>query len=385
MKSTHLIWQHPDWPNMHYDQARVAAEVVLARRAQGTVEGKLAALGFVQRQELAAEAWSQEAMSTAAIEGERLDLQAVRSSVARRLGVADPAGLDAARHVDGLLDIMDDALSNAAAPLSHERLQSWQAALFPSGFSGMSRIRVGAYRDHAEPMQIVSGRPGREKIHYQAPPSTQVPAEMEKLLAWFNRSAEPEPLAQAALAHLWLETVHPFEDGNGRVGRVLIDLVLARDSGESSRLIRLSQRLLEKRADYYLQLEQAQHGALDVTQWMVWFIAQVRAACDQASVVMDASLEKARFWFSHREQELTPRQRKVINALLDAGPNGFEGGMSTRKYEHLTGASRATSSRELIELAHAGLLRQDGAGRSTRYRLNIDGWGAQQESRASLP
>ena len=385
MKSTHLIWQDPDWPNMHYDQARVAAEVVLARRAQGTVEGKLAALGFVQRQELAAEAWSQEAMSTAAIEGERLDLQAVRSSVARRLGVADPAGLYAARHVDGLLDIMDDALSNAAAPLSHERLQSWQAALFPSGFSGMSRIRVGAYRDHAEPMQIVSGRPGREKVHYQAPPSAQVPAEMEKLLAWFNQGAEPEPLAQAALAHLWLETVHPFEDGNGRVGRVLIDLVLARDSGETSRLIRISQRLLEKRADYYLQLEQAQHGALDVTPWMVWFIAQVRAACDQASVVMDASLEKARFWFSHREQELTARQRKVINALLDAGPDGFAGGMSTRKYEHLTGASRATSSRELIELAHAGLLRQDGAGRSTRYRLNIDGWGAQQESRASLP
>ena len=374
MKSTHLIWQDPYWPNMHYDQARVAAEVVLARRAQGTVEGKLAALGFVQRQELAAEAWSQEAMSTAAIEGERLDLQAVRSSVARRLGVADPAGLYAARHVDGLLDIMDDALSNAAAPLSHERLQSWQAALFPSGFSGMSRIRVGAYRDHAEAMQIVSGRPGREKIHYQAPPSAQVPADMEQLLAWFNQGAEPEPLAQAALAHLWLETVHPFEDGNGRVGRVLIDLVLARDSGETSRLIRISQRLLEKRADYYLQLEQAQHGALDVTQWVVWFIAQVRAACDQASVVMDASLEKARFWFSHREQELTARQRKVINALLDAGPDGFEGGMSTRKYEHLTGASRATSSRELIELAHAGLLRQDGAGRSTRYRLNIDGW-----------
>jgi Fic family protein len=383
MKSTHLIWQDPDWPKMHYDQARVATEVLLARRAQGTVEGKLAALGFVQRQELAAEAWSQEAMSTAAIEGERLDLQAVRSSVARRLGVADPAGLYAARHVDGLLDIMDDALSNAAAPLSHERLQSWQAALFPSGFSGMNRIRVGAYRDHAEPMQIVSGRFGREKIHYQAPPSTQVPAEMEKLLAWFNRGTEPEPLAQAALAHLWLETVHPFEDGNGRVGRVLIDLVLARDSGETSRLIRISQRLLEKRADYYLQLEQAQHGALDVTPWMVWFIAQVRAACDQASVVMDASLEKARFWFSHREQELTPRQRKVINALLDAGPDGFEGGMSTRKYEHITGASRATSSRELIELAHAGLLRQDGAGRSTRYRLNIDGWGALQESRAS--
>lgn len=373
MKALNLIWQQPCWPNMHYDRDLVAAESVLARRAQGVVEGKLAALGLLQRQELAAEAWVQEAASTAAIEGEQLDLSAVRSSVARRLGIAG-SGPAAPRHVDGLLDIMDDALGNAAAPLSHERLQAWQAALFPTGYSGMSRIRTGAYREHAEPMQIVSGRPGREKVHHEAPPSSQVPAEMDKLIAWFNQAGEPDNLARAALSHLWLETNHPFEDGNGRVGRVLIDLALARDSGEASRLIRISQRLLEKRADYYSELERAQHGPLDVTRWMVWFIAQVRAACEQASVVMDASLKKARFWYSHRDKALTPRQRKVINALLDAGPGGFEGGMSTRKYEHLTGASRATSSRDLIELAHAEMLRQDGAGRSTRYRLNIDGW-----------
>jgi Fic family protein len=375
MKPKNLIWLQPGWPNMHYDRDHIAAETVLARRAQGMVDGKLAALGLVQRQELAADAWIQEAVSTAAIEGERLDLQAVRSSVARRLGIAGDGGPATPRHVDGLLDIMDDAVGNAAAPLSHERLQAWQAALFPTGFSGMNRIRIGAYRDHAEPMQIVSGRPGREKVHYEAPPSPQVPAEMEKLIAWFNHADASDNLARAALAHLWLETIHPFEDGNGRVGRVLIDLVLARDSGEASRLIRISQRLLEKRADYYGELERAQHGSLDVTGWMSWFIAQVRAACDQASVVMDASLEKARFWYSHRDKELTPRQRKVINALLDAGPGGYEGGMSTKKYEHLTGASRATSSRDLIELAHAGLLRQDGAGRSTRYGLNIDRWG----------
>ena len=373
MKVLNLIWQQTDWPDMHYDRDRVAAELVLARHAQGVVEGKLAALGLLQRQDLTAEAWVQEAASTAAIEGEKLDLSAVRSSVARRLGIAGD-GPAAPRHIDGLLDIMDDALGNAAAPLSHERLQAWQAALFPTGYSGMSRKRTGAYRAHAETMQIVSGRPGREKVHYEAPPSLQVQAEMDGLIAWFNHADKPDNLACAALAHLWLETIHPFEDGNGRVGRVLIDLALARDSGETSRLIRISQRLLEKRADYYSELERAQHGPLDVTRWMVWFIAQVRAACEQASVAMDASIEKARFWYSHRDKELTPRQRKVINALLDAGPKGFEGGMSTKKYEHLTGASRATSSRDLIELAHAGLLRQDGAGRSTRYRLEIDGW-----------
>jgi Fic family protein len=375
MKLKNLIWQQPGWPHMLYDRERIAAEALLARRAQGVVDGKLAALGLVQRQQLAADAWTQEAAATAAIEGERLDMQAVRSSVARRLGIGTDNSPAAPRHVDGLLDIMDDAVANAAMPLSHERLHTWQAALFPTGFSGMRRIRAGAYRTHAEPVQIVSGRQGREKIHYEAPPSPQVHAEMDGLIDWLNQESETDKLACAALAHLWLETVHPFEDGNGRVGRVLIDLVLARDSGEASRLIRISQRMLEKRSEYYTELERAQHGALDVTEWVAWFIAQVRAACEQAAAVMDASLEKATFWYNHRDKELTPRQRKVVNALLDAGPGGFEGGMSTRKYEHLTGASRATSSRDLIELAHAGLLRQEGAGRSTRYGLNIEGWG----------
>ncbi|HWX00047.1 Fic family protein [Collimonas sp.] len=377
MQLPHLIWQEPDWPQLRYDEMRISAEIALARRAQGIVEGKLAALGFAQRQELAAEAWSQEAVATAAIEGERLDLQAVRSSVGRRLGVAGSKGPQAARHVDGLLDIMDDAISNAAVPLSDERLQAWQAALFPTGFSGMSKVRVGAYREHAEPMQIVSGRLGHENIHYEAPPSATVPAEMQLLLTWLNRRQEADSLVQAALAHLWFETIHPFEDGNGRVGRVLIDLVLARDSGDSSRLIRISQRLLEQRDDYYRQLELAQHGSLDVTDWITWFVTQVRVACEQASLVIDESLAKARFWFLHRDKELAPRQRKLLNALLDAGPGGFEGGMSTKKYEHLSGASRATSSRDLIELEQMGLLRRAGAGRSTRYHLNIEGWGSE--------
>ena len=376
MKSPHLIWKDPDWPNMRYDVALVGAEIALARRAQGVIEGKLAALGFEQRQELAAEAWAQEAVSTAAIEGERLDLQAVRSSVGRRLGVADRGSQNAPRHIDGLLDIMDDAVSNASAPLSHDRLQAWQAALFPTGFSGMTKIRVGAYREHAEPMQIVSGRVGSENVHYEAPPSIRVPAEMERLLAWFNRKVETESLTQAALAHLWFETIHPFEDGNGRVGRVLVDLVLARDTGEASRLIRISQRLLEERGDYYRELERAQHGSVDVTSWVVWFVAQVRVACEQASLVIEVSLVKARFWFDHRDKELAPRQRKVLNALLDAGAGGFESGMSTKKYENLTGASRATSSRDLIELEQMKLLRQAGAGRSTRYYINIEGWGS---------
>lgn len=373
-RSRELIWRQPGWPDLRYDATKVATAVALARRAQGVVDGKLAAIGFEQRQEIAAETWTQEAVSTAAIEGERLDLDAVRSSVARRLGVAQAKSINTPRHVDGLLDVMDDAVTQADKPVTHDRLHAWQAALFPTGYSGLSRIRVGGYREHAEPMQIVSGRIGRETVHYEAPPSAVVPREMEQFLAWLDGPDEPSGLVKAALAHLWFETIHPFEDGNGRVGRAIVDLVLARESGEPTRVPRISQQLLARRADYYEQLEHAQHGELDVTTWVVWFVEQVQGAFEAASAVVDLSLTKAMFWNQHRAKDLSPRQRKAINALLDAGPGGFEGGMSTRKYESLTGAARATASRDLIELAALGLLVQVGAGRGTRYYLQIEGW-----------
>ncbi len=369
-----FIWQQPGWPALSHDSSKVRAEVARGRRAQGQVEGKLASLGFEQRLELAAEAWSQEAVATAAIEGEHIDLAAVRSSIARRLGVGNQDGPHAPRSVEGLLDTMDDAIAHCAEPLTHERLHAWQAALFPTGYSGMSKIRVGEYRNHVEPMQIVSGRIGRERVHYEAPPSARVPEEMRRLLDWFNAGVEPDSLVQAALTHLWFETIHPFEDGNGRIGRALVDLVLARDSGGNSRLIRTSQRLLDKRKEYYAHLEHAQHGTLDVTDWVLWFVEQVRVSCEEASRVVDGSLGKARFWMDHRDKALSTRQRKVLNVLLDAGPNGFDGGMSTKKYESLTGTSRATASRELVELEALGLLRRTGAGRSTRYGINTAGY-----------
>ena len=236
---------------------------------------------------------------------------------------------------------------------------------------------MGAYRVYAEPMQIVSGRIGSEQVHFEAPPCSRVQAEMDALLDWFDARTKPDTLVLAAIAHLWFETIHPFEGGNGRIGRAIIDLIRARDSGEASRLMRISQRLLERRDDYYAELEHAQHGPLDVTHWVVWFVAQVRAACEEASMMIDASLEKARFWHAHRSEELSPRQRKMLNVLLDAGPDGVEGGMSTRKYESLTGASRATSSRDLTELEDKGVLLRAGSGRSTRYYLAIPGWGEQ--------
>jgi Fic family protein len=374
MQSPHLIWQHTGWPALQYDAGQVGAALSFARRAQGIVEGKLTALGFEQRQTLAADAWSSEAVATSAIEGERLDLLAVRSSVARRLGVSQHKGPNAPRHVDGLLDIMQDAVDRARAPLTHERLQAWQAALFPTGFSGMARIAVGTYRQNDEPMQIVSGRVGHERIHYEAPASSAVPREMDRFLHWLDSSTEPEPLVRAALAHLWFETIHPFEDGNGRVGRVIIDLLLARDAGEASRLIRISQQLLDQRDAYYDELERAQHGPLDVTAWVLWFVSQVHAACETASTVIETCLVKARFWNDHRDKPLTPRQRKAVNVLLDAGPGGFEGGLSARKYETIGATSGATATRELVELVALGLLRPSGAGRSRRYHVNLEGW-----------
>ena len=250
---------------------------------------------------------------------------------------------------------------------------SWHAALFPTGFSGLTRIRVGGYRDHAEPMQIVSGPIGRQTVHYEAPRSADVQREMAQLLAWLEGAQDTDNLVMAALAHLWFETVHPFEDGNGRVGRAIVDLILARDAGEGSRLLRISQQLLAHRGAYYDGLKAAQHGPLDVSAWVLWFVAQIRAACEAASAVIDLSLNKAGFWHGQRDQDLNARQRKAINALLDAGPGGFEGGMSTRKYENLTGASRATASRDLSDLAALGLLEQSGAGRGTRYQLRVEG------------
>lgn len=309
----------------------------------------------------------------------------MRSSVARRLGTAYQDGPDAPRNVEGLLDIMQDAVIKHDAPLTHERLHAWQAALFPGGFSSGQKIHVGGYRQHAEPMQIVDGAAGlNAKVCYEAPPSAQVHDEMDKLLAWFNSDAETDSFVKAALTHLWFETVHPFEDGNGRAGRVLVDLLLARDMGRTVLMLRPSQRLRQQRKAYYQQLQRAQHGEVDVTGWVLWFIEQVRAACEDAARAIGDTLAKALSWFTHRDKKLNDRQRKVINRLLKDGPDSFKGGLDVATYLKITKEARAaksavvarvTASRDLSELRNLGLLIQTGAGRSTRYHINLPGWG----------
>jgi Fic family protein len=375
------IWTRSDWPQFRYDIALVAPKISAARRAQGVVEGKLTAIALATRQEIIAEAWSQEAMATAAIEGDRLNIDAVRSSIARRLGTPNANLVRATRHVEGLLDVMDDAVLNANSSVTDDRLVRWQSALFPHGKSGLNDVQVGAYRSHEEPMRIVSGRVGNEKVHYEAPPSQAIAREMAVFLDSVNRPSEVDNIVKAAIAHLWFETLHPFEDGNGRVGRALIDLILARDAGETGRLFRISQRLLDVQGEYYDQLASAQHGDLDITAWIIWFVEQFHIACSNAAAIIDLSLEKGRFWANHAELSLTERQRKVVNLLLDAGPNGFEGGMSTKKYQSIARTSRATASRELLSLEKAGLLAVTGAGSGTRYHIALPSWGPQDAAK----
>jgi Fic family protein len=371
------IWQRPEWPHFTVREAEITSVLGDARLAQGRVSGKAQALGLEAVGGAAGEIWAAEALATAAIEGEKLDLDAVRSSVARRLGLPAPAKARHARDVEGLLDMMQDAVAKHAEPLTKERLFAWQAALFPTGRSGLVAIRTGGWRTRSEPMQIVSGPIGREKVHYQAPPARAVPRLMAGFLRWIEDPPERESdaLVRAALAHLWFETIHPFEDGNGRVGRAIVDLVLARGSGTTVPLYRMSSRLSANRKAYYEELELAQRGTQDATRWVAWFVGQFHAACRESEETIDRSLAKARFWSRLAGVPLSDRQRKAVNALLDAGPGGFAGGLSAGKYQNLTSTSRQTASRDLADLVEKGVLRVTGQLKGTRYHVAVPEWG----------
>ncbi len=373
------IWQHQQWPKLTFDHEVVGPHIAAARRQQGELEGKAGAIGLVQKGEVDAEVLAQEVIATAAIEGEKLDPGAVRSSVMRHMGLANTGPYD--RHVDGLVEVISDAATSFHLPLDHDRLYRWQSALFPGGTSGIVRIAVGRYRDHADPMQIVSGPLGREKVHYEAPPSARMRTEMQRFLRWFARTT-PAPgkavqldgLARAAIAHLWFESIHPFEDGNGRIGRAIVDMAIAQDQGSPLRLYSVSRQLLERRSAYYDALNRAQRGGGDVTEWVAWFVAQISAACVRSSQVIDCAIEKSRFWANHGTVELKLRQRKVLQRLLDDGDGGFEGGLNADKYMKMTAVSKATATRDLSEMVAEGLLWTEGQGKGLRYFINVPGW-----------
>ncbi|MES2877666.1 MAG: Fic family protein [Pseudomonadota bacterium] len=393
------IWQHPAWPVLTFDAAALASELDMARLEQGKLLGLLSAIGMAQAQEVRRELWVQEALATAAIEGEKLNLASVRSSVAHRLGLADAPSHD--RHVEGLVQVMQDAMENHQGALDPDRLCRWQSALFPGGTSGMTRIAVGRLRDHADAMQIVSGPLGREVIHYEAPPSSQVAQELNQFLVWFE-STRPAQMtapvlhgvARAALAHLWFESIHPFEDGNGRLGRALVDMALAQDmhardphaSGALVRVFGMARQMLKTRAAYYdglntsqrIKQPNPQQEAIDVTPWVQWFVQAFTQSCLASQAVVRQAVDKAAFRLQAAQCGLNARQHKVLDRLLEAGNvalgGGFLGGMSTDKYAKITGASKATATRDLTDLLSKGLLRVEGVGKATRYVVNVPGW-----------
>ena len=395
------IWQHPSWPALTFDAAALAPALDLARLEQGRLLGLLGAIGLAQANAVQRELWVQEALATAAIEGEQLNLESLRSSVAHRLSLADAPGPD--RSVDGLVQVMQDALANNRAALDLDRLCRWQSALFPGGTSGITRIAVGRVRDHADAMQIVSGALGREVVHYEAPPSAHVKAEMASFLAWFESTrpsgaatagAAVNGIARAALVHLWFESIHPFEDGNGRLGRALADMALAQDMHAQDpqanpalvRVYGLAHQMLKTRAAYYDALNHAQRlrgiapeaTAIDATPWVLWFVQAFTQACVASqAVVLDAS-EKAQFRLRAAQCHINQRQSKVLERLLEAGHvrsgSGFLGGMTNEKYARITGTSKATATRDLTDLAANGLLHVEGVGKATRYAVNVPGW-----------
>ena len=363
------IWQNPKWPHFTWDAGALSTPLAAARRAQGEVAGMARLLDANADLQAQLEVLTKEGIATSAIEGEKFDPGSLRSSLARRLGLPTAGLPPATRSVDGLVEVLVDATRDFNEPLQLKRLHSWQAALFPTGRSGLHEIRVGNLRGE-DPMQIVSGPIGRERVHFEAPPRDRLDEEMKVFLAWFNKTPKgSDGLLRAGLAHAWFEVVHPYEDGNGRVGRALLDRALAQDENRSTRLYSMSARFESGRDEYYDALGAFSTGTMDVTPWLQWFLIQVEAAAKSSEHTVNRVVAKAQYWARHADVTLNERQKKALNLLLDAGSQGFVGGMTNKKYGSLAKTSPATAQRDLAELVEKGCLVLTGAGRSVRYEL----------------
>ena len=362
------IHERLDWPQFHWNESELAPILAETRYRQGILLGEMRALGLKVREEASLRSLTDEVVKSSAIEGEALDAEQVRSSLARRLGL-DAAGLASAeRDVEGVVEMMIDATQNYHAPLTEERLFAWHGALFPTGRSGLSRINVAGWRDDAGgPMQIVSGPIGRERVHYQAPSAAALSGEMGAFLKWAETQDKAlDPVVRAALAHLWFVTIHPFDDGNGRIARAIAELMLARADRTGFRFYSMSAQIRLERRHYYDLLEATQKGSMDITGWLRWFLQCLGRAFDRAEQAMGDVFDKARFWEAARDKPLNARQSKVINRLLD----GYEGKLTSSKYGALAKCSPDTAARDLQQLVELKLLeRGPGAGRSTHYIL----------------
>lgn len=363
------IHQHRDWPQFRWSEKALANRLAAVRHRQGRLVGRMEALGFRFREEALLATLTEDVLKSSEIEGEALDKAQVRSSIARRLGLDVGALAPADRDVEGVVEMTLDATQRYEAPLTEERLFGWHAALFPTGRSGLSRITVGAWRsDKSGPMQVVSGPMGRERVHFEAPPARRLDAEVETFLAWFEGSPDIDPVLKAGLAHLWFLTIHPFEDGNGRIARALADLALARSEQSPQRFYSMSAQIRSERNAYYEVLERSQRGGLEVTQWLAWFLDCLDRALDRAEGIYSRVLAKAGFWERHGQSDLSERQRLVINRLLD----GFEGKLTSSKWAALAKCSQDTALRDIEDLRRRGILTRDASGgRSTGYSLIV--------------
>jgi Fic family protein len=361
------IHELKDWPHFQWNQEKLAVRLSEVRHRQGRLIGRMEMLGLPLRDEAVLQSLTEEVLKSSEIEGEVLDREQVRSSIARRLGM-DIGGLAAAdRNVDGVVEMMLDATQRYTEPLTKDRLFAWHAALFPTGRSGMTRITVGGWRtDQTGPMQVVSGPMGKERVHYEAPGAERLKREIKRFLNWFNKDDGMDLVLKAGVAHLWFVTIHPFDDGNGRIARAIADMLLARSERTAQRFYSMSSPIRQERKTYYENLERTQKGNLEITPWLDWFLDCLDRAFDWAQTTLAAVLKKARFWERHANTQLNDRQRKILHQLL----NGFEGKITTVKWAKLAKCSHDTALRDIEDLIGKGILVKDAAGgRSTSYSL----------------
>jgi Fic family protein len=359
------IYQQPDWPTFEWDAKLILPLLSEVRNKQGRLIGQMGVLGFDLRIEANLEVLTLDVLKSSEIEGKNLYPEQVRSSIARRLGLEIAGMVPSDRHVDGVVQMMLDATEKYNEPLTEERLFGWHASLFPGGYSGIHRIEVGCWR--TGPMQVVSGPMGKETVHYEAPEAAQVAQEMQQFLTWFNADNSQDPVIKSAIAHFWFVTVHPFDDGNGRIARAIADMQLARADGQSYRFYSMSSQIRKKRNAYYQILEKTQKGLTDITEWILWFLHCLNDALNESEMLLENILFKHRFWQTHGASIENERQRKVLNRLLD----GFEGKLTTSKWAKLCKCSQDTALRDIQQLVEQGvLIKLPGGGRSTGYDVN---------------
>jgi Fic family protein len=359
------IHQRNDWPEFTWNEPALRSRLQALHQMLGQLTGQMEALGFRLRDEAKLSTFTEDVLRTSEIEGEMLDAAQVRSSIARRLGLDVSGAPPSDRHVEGIVEMMLDATQHCEDPLSTQRLFAWHAALFPTGHSGLRKIITGRWRDDTTgPMQVVSGPMGRERVHYQAPDASRLKKEMTGFINWVNKEKDLDPLIKAGLGHFWFVTLHPFDDGNGRIARAIADMLLARADGSRKRFYSMSSQIRKERKKYYEILESSQKGGQDVTEWLHWFLHCLERSVKASEETLSQVLFKHKFWQRHADTVLNSRQVKVLNKLLD----GFEGHLNSSKYARMTRTSQDTAGRDLADLVEKGLLRKgDAGGRSTHY------------------